>query len=410
MSISTAPAKHAEGVLELHPNGFGFLRQLESNCRITPSDAYVAPEFIRRYSLREGVHIVGDVTPGENGRSGDYADRGRGPRRGGRFDDRRGPARQDQRAQGPRLRSIATIEGMDPTDYGRQPNFDRLTPIDPREMLRLETTQTQLTTRIMDLFTPLGKGTRGLIVAPPRTGKTFLLQHTAEAITANYPDIELNVLLVDERPEEVTDMQRTLKGAKVFASSNDRDSHSHVRLAQLVVSRAKRMVETGKDVVILLDSITRLARAYNKNVGSTGRTMSGGLDVRALDVPKRLFGQARAFDEGGSLTILATALIETGSRMDDVIFQEFKGTGNMELVLDRKLADRRTFPAIDLSQSGTRKEERLLTPEDLRRITLLRRSMLKMSYIDGMETLLRQMEKYKTNADFLAQIDKFMSK
>lgn len=398
-------------MLELHPNGFGFLRQLDSNCRITPADAYVAPEFIRKFSLREGVHIVGDAAPGENGRSGGYADRDRGPRRGGRFDDRRGPARQEQRAQGPRLRGIASIEGMDPADYGQQPNFDRLTPIDPREMLRLETPQVpQLTTRIMDMFTPLGKGTRGLIVAPPRTGKTFLLQHTAQAIALNYPEIELNVLLVDERPEEVTDMQRTLTGATVFASSNDRDSHSHVRLAQLVISRAKRMVERGKDVVILLDSITRLARAYNKNVGSTGRTMSGGLDVRALDVPKRLFGQARAFDEGGSLTILATALIETGSRMDDVIFQEFKGTGNMELVLDRKLADRRTFPAIDLSQSGTRKEERLLTAEDLRRITLLRRSMLKMSYMDGMETLLRQMEKYKSNADFLAQIDKVMSK
>lgn len=265
-----------------------------------------------------------------------------------------------------------------------------------------------MTTRVIDLFTPIGKGTRGLIVAPPRTGKTFLIQHIADAIHANHPECHLIVLLVDERPEEVTDMQRSIKGGEVYASSNDRETQSHARLAQLVIAKAKRMVEQGKDVVILLDSITRLARAFNKNVGSTGRTMSGGLDVKALDQPKRLFGQARAFDEGGSLTILATALIETGSRMDDVIFQEFKGTGNMELVLDRKLADRRTFPAIDLAQSGTRKEERLLPAEDLRRITLLRRSMTRLNPIECMETLLRQMEKYETNADFLSQIDRFM--
>jgi transcription termination factor Rho len=419
----SAPARRSEGVLEVHPNGFGFLRQLEGGYRVTPEDVYVAPELIRRYSLREGVHVSGEVVPGPNGgayRNGRHdrragADgRGRGPR----YDDRRDQGRYDrgpdragaERGGGLRLRTIVEIEGADPEAFGRGPDFDRLTPIDPKEMIRLETTQHQLTTRVMDLFTPIGKGTRGLIVAPPRTGKTFLIQHAAQAIAANHPEIELYVLLVDERPEEVTDMTRTLAGAKVFASSNDHDAYSHARLAQLVISRAKRLVERGRDVVILLDSITRLARAYNKNVGSTGRTMSGGLDVKALDVPKRLFGQARAFDEGGSLTILATALIDTGSRMDEVIFQEFKGTGNMELVLDRKLADRRTFPAIDLSQSGTRKEERLLAPDDLRRITLLRRSMLKLNYVDSMETLLRQMEKFKSNADFLDQIDKYMNK
>jgi transcription termination factor Rho len=387
----------AEGVLELHPNGFGFLRKLELGGAISPDDAYVSPDLIRRYWLRDGALVTGELVD-------------QGPPRGARGYDRRngyGRPERNDRGQGPRLQSILTIEGEEVKDTRPSLDFDRLTPIDPKERLRMETRRDQMTTRVMDLFTPIGKGTRGLIVAPPRTGKTFLIQHVAESIVQNHPECVLYVLLIDERPEEVTDMTRTIKGGKVFASSNDRDTYSHARLAQLVVARAKRQAERGKDVVILLDSITRLARAYNKNVGSTGRTMTGGLDVRALDQPKRLFGQARAFDEGGSLTILGTALIETGSKMDDIIFQEFKGTGNMELVLDRKLADRRTFPAIDLSQSGTRKEERLLPAEDLKRITLLRRSMTRLSYLDGMEQLLRQMEKYETNADFLNQLDRF---
>jgi transcription termination factor Rho len=394
--VIAAPAVSAntlEGVLELHANGFGFLRQLESGCSISPQDPYVSPDLIRRYALREGVMVKGELTAGpptRYGRSNGY----------GRYD------RQD-RSQGPRLASILAVDGDSPEAFRTKPDFDKLTPIDPRVWLNLETRRDRLTTRVMDMFTPIGKGTRGLIVAPPRTGKTFLIQHIAESVAKNHPECELIVLLIDERPEEVTDMRRTING-KVYASSNDHETHAHVRLANLVIAHAKRMAEQGKDVVILLDSITRLARAFNKNLGSTGRTMTGGLDVKALDQPKRLFGQARAFDEGGSLTIMGTALVETGSKMDDIIFQEFKGTGNMELVLDRKLADRRTFPAIDLEQSGTRKEERLLRAEDLRRITLLRRSMTRLNHIDAMETLLRQIEKYETNADFLNQIDRFM--
>jgi transcription termination factor Rho len=387
----------AEGILELHSNGFGFLRKLELGGAISPDDAYVSPDLIRRFSLREGMLVAGELVDS-------------GSSRGMRPMDRRNnyaPRDRQERSQGPRLQSVVKIEGEDAASFRPPADFDQLTPIDPNERIRLETRRDQMTTRVMDLFTPIGKGTRGLIVAPPRTGKTFLIQHVAEAVAINHPECVLMVLLVDERPEEVTEMSRSIKGGKVYASSNDRDTYSHARLSNLVIARAKRLVEQGKDVVILLDSITRLARAFNKNVGNTGRTMTGGLDVRALDQPKRLFGQARAFDEGGSLTILGTALIETGSKMDDIIFQEFKGTGNMELVLDRKLSDRRTYPAIDLSQSGTRKEERLLPPEDLKRITLLRRTMTRLSYVDGMEQLLRQMEKYESNAEFLNQLDRF---
>jgi transcription termination factor Rho len=258
----------------------------------------------------------------------------------------------------------------------------------------------------MDLFTPIGAGQRGLIVAPPRTGKTVLLAHIAAAVAKNYPDMHLMVLLVDERPEEVTDLRRTVKG-DVIASSSDNDTANHIRVAELVLERAKRLTEQGRDVFVLLDSLTRLARAYNKQTGS-GRTMSGGVDAKALDVPKRLFGAARAFEEGGTLSILGTALIETGSRMDDVIFQEFKGTGNMELVLDRQLADRRIYPAINLSASGTRKEERLLPAEDLERITLLRRGMLQLKPIEAMEGLVKQLAKNESNAEFLATVGKFV--
>jgi transcription termination factor Rho len=255
----------------------------------------------------------------------------------------------------------------------------------------------------MDLLTPIGKGQRGLIVAPPRTGKTILLQHIAQAVAANHPEMHLMMLLIDERPEEVTDMRRTIRG-EVLASSSDRDSSQHARLAQLVMERAKRLAEQGRQVFVLLDSLTRLARAYNKNIGNSGRTMSGGVDVKALEVPKRLFGTARVFEEGGSLTVMGTALVETGSRMDEVIFQEFKGTGNMELVLDRRLADRRVYPALDIGQSGTRKEERLLPPEVLQRIVVLRRTLIQMKPVDAMESLVKKLGEFKSNAEFLDRI------
>src|SRR6185312_7109532 len=316
----TAPS----GVLELHPRGHGFLRNPAKNYLPTNNDPYVPGQLIDKFKLAEGVLLSGPVEA---------------PRRG---------------AIGPRLLSIQSIEGADPAQFRRR-NWDELTPIDPAKWIKLETGPEPLTTRVMDMFTPIGAGQRGLIVAPPRTGKTVLLAHIAAAVAQNYPDMHLMVLLVDERPEEVTDLKRKVKG-EVIASSSDNDTANHIRVAELVLERAKRLTEQGRDVFVLLDSLTRLARAYNKQTGS-GRTMSGGVDAKALDVPKRLFGSARTFEEGGTLTILGTALIETGSRMDEVIFQEFKGTGNMELVLDRQLADRRIYPAINLAQSGTRKEE-----------------------------------------------------
>jgi transcription termination factor Rho len=289
---------------------------------------------------------------------------------------------------------------MKPEDYPNVKTFDQLTPINPESWLKLETGQQPLTTRVMDLLTPLGKGQRALIVAPPRTGKTIMLQHISQAIAQNFPDVYLLMLLVDERPEEVTDMRRTVKG-EVIASSLDRDVESHVRLSQLVVERAKRLAEMGKDTFLLMDSITRMARAFNKWVGNTGRTMSGGVDIKALDIPKKLFATARLFEEGGSLTIVATALIDTGSRMDELIFQEFKGTGNMELVLDRKLADRRVFPAIDITQSGTRREEKLLDAETLHAVTMLRRTLTSMHHVDAMEQLTSRLAKFKSNKEFI---------
>jgi transcription termination factor Rho len=316
-----------------------------------------------------------------------------------------GPTEQAKKGSGPRLARIEHLEGGAPESYTRR-DFDQLTPIDPHEQIILETETEPLTTRVMDLLTPIGKGQRGLIVAPPRTGKTILLQHIAQAVTKNHPEMHLMMLLVDERPEEVTDMRRTVKG-EVIASSSDRDSISHVRLAELVVERAKRLAEQGRAVFVLLDSLTRLARAYNKNVGTSGRTMSGGIDIRALEVPKRLFGSARVFEEGGSLTVVGTALIETGSRMDDIIFQEFKGTGNMELVLDRKLSDRRIFPAMDISQSGTRKEERILPPEVLKRVVLLRRSLVSLNPVTAMESLVKKLAEFSSNAAFLDRIGTF---
>jgi transcription termination factor Rho len=330
---------------------------------------------IDKYRLAEGLLLAGPIEP---------------PRRG---------------STGPRLAAIDRIEGADPAQFRRR-KWDELTATDPTKWLRLETGPEPLTTRVIDMFTPVGAGQRGLIVAPPRTGKTVLLAHIAAAIAQNYPEMYLMVLLVDERPEEVTDLKRTVKG-EVIASSSDNDTANHIRIAELVLERAKRLTEQGRDVFVLLDSLTRLARAYNKQTG-TGRTMSGGVDAKALEVPKRLFGSARAFEEGGTLTILGTALIETGSRMDDVIFQEFKGTGNMELVLDRKLAERRVYPAIDLGQSGTRKEERLLPAEMLERITLLRRGLMSLRPIEAMEGLVKQLAKTASNEEFLMTVGKFV--
>ena len=282
----------------------------------------------------------------------------------------RGLVQPARKQQGPRLREILDVDGIPPDEYVNIKSFDSLTPINPEKWYRLEVGPQPLTTRVMDMLTPLGRGQRALIVAPPRTGKTILLQHISQGISTNYPDVKLIVLLIDERPEEVTDMRRNVNG-EVCASSLDQDVESHVRLSQLIVERCRRLAEMGKDVFLLLDSITRLARAFNKWVGNTGRTMSGGVDIKAMDIPKKLFATARAFEEGGSLTVVGTALIDTGSRMDELIFQEFKGTGNMELVLDRKLADRRVWPAIDITQSGTRREELLLDADTLHAVTML---------------------------------------
>ncbi|HVK11678.1 MAG TPA: transcription termination factor Rho [Gemmataceae bacterium] len=376
--MSVSKTASSQGVLELHPKGFGFLRDPARHYAARPSDPYVPQPLIQQYRLKQGLLVAGPTEP---------------PRKG---------------STGPRLAAIERIEGAEPKQF-RPRNWDELTPVDPTRWIRLETGAEPLTTRVMDLFTPIGMGQRGLIVAPPRTGKTILLAHMAAAVTANYPDMHLIVLLVDERPEEVTEFRRTVKG-EVIASSNDQDAQVHVRTAELVIERAKRLTEQGRDVFVLLDSLTRLARAYNKFAGS-GRTMSGGMDSRALEVPKRLFGAARAFEEGGTLTVLGSALVETNSRMDDVIFQEFKGTGNMELVLDRKLSDKRIFPAIDLSQSGTRKEERILPPDMLERITLLRRSLLQMRRPDeSMEALIKQLAKTDSNAEFLDTVGKFAGK
>jgi len=366
------PLEEQRGMLELHPNGYGFLRSPENNYSRERTDPFVPGTMIDKYGLRQGLMI-------------------------------RGMVQRHKRGQGPRLKEIVDVDGMQAEDYVNVKTFDALTPINPNEWLHLETGGEPLTTRVMDLLTPLGKGQRALIVAPPRTGKTILLQHISHGVTTNFPGITLIVLLVDERPEEVTDMRRNVDG-EVVASSLDQDVESHVRLSQLVVDRCRRLAEMGKDVFLLMDSITRMARAFNKWVGNTGRTMSGGVDIKAMDIPKKLFATARVFEEGGSLTIVGTALIDTGSRMDELIFQEFKGTGNMELVLDRKLADRRVWPAIDITQSGTRREELLLHPDVLHAVTMLRRTLTSMHHVDAMEQLTKQLGKFKTNAEFIQLI------
>jgi transcription termination factor Rho len=367
------PLEPGYGLLEMHPNGYGFLRSPDNTYTRERSDPFVPGTMIEKYGLRQGVMIRGTVQPA-------------------------------RRQQGPRLREITDVDGMPPEAYLNIKTFDAKTPINPDKWFHLETGATPLTTRVLDLLCPLGRGQRALIVAPPRSGKTIFLQHISQGMTANFPDVKQFILLIDERPEEVTDMRRNVKG-EVCASSLDEDIESHVRLSQLVIERCKRLAEMGHDVFVLLDSITRLARAFNKYVGNKGEGIqTGGLSVRAMDIPKKLFATARAFEEGGSVTVVGTVLVETNSRMDDAIFQEFKGTGNMELVLDRKLAERRIFPSIDVTQSGTRREELLLPPDTLHAVTMLRRTLSSMNPVDAMEQLTRQLSKFKTNAEFIKLI------
>ena len=365
----------SEGVLEVLPDGFGFLRAPDYNYLPGPDDIYVSPSQIRKFDLHTGDTVSGQVRP---------------PRDGERYFA---------------MVKVDAVNFEPPDRANNKIFFENLTPLYPQTRVNLETDSENLSARVMDLMTPLGKGQRGLIVAPPRTGKTMLLQNLANSITSNHPEIYLIVLLIDERPEEVTDMQRSVRG-EVISSTFDEPAQRHVQVAEMVIEKAKRLVEHGKDVVILLDSITRLARAYNTIVPASGKVLSGGVDSNALQRPKRFFGAARNIERGGSLTIVATALIDTGSRMDDVIFEEFKGTGNMEIHLDRKLADRRVFPAIDIQKSGTRKEELLIPKDDLNRIWVLRKVLTPLSPTEAMELLLGKMGKTKNNLDFLASMNR----
>jgi len=360
-----------EGIIEISGKGFGFIRDAKRSFAQTPMDIFVTPEIVRSYNLRDGQWIKGQT------------------RRGGR---------------GAQLHKLLAVNGDDPETVKNLPVFDELTVISPEKRIRLETIPDRYTTRIVDLFCPIGKGQRGLIVAPPRTGKTTLLQHIGDAVIKNHPEVKLLILLVDERPEEVTDIRRNVTGAELFASSNDMDVKSHTRMAQLCIERAKRLVEQGKDVFILLDSITRVGRAFNNAMSGGGRTGSGGLDTRAMELPRRLFAAARNTEEAGSLTIIGTVLIETNSRMDEIIFQEFKGTGNMELMLDRRISEQRIYPAIDIFLSGTRREELLLPEEDLRKISIIRRGLAGYKPIEAIERLLFFAKKFPTNAEMLAGI------
>jgi transcription termination factor Rho len=363
-----------EGVLEILPDGFGFLRSPNYNYLPGPDDIYISPSQIKKFGLRKGDTVAGYVRP---------------------------PKEQERFFA---LLQVKSVNGSDLEMLKDRPLFDNLTPLYAEKRITLENKKDDLTTRVVDLVAPIGKGQRALINAAPRTGKTVIMQKIANAITTNHPEVVLLVLLIDERPEEVTDMQRSVKG-EVVSSTFDEPAERHVQVAEMVIEKAKRLVEHGKDVVILLDSITRLARAYNTITPSSGRVLSGGLDSNALQRPKRFFGAARNIEEGGSLTIIATALVETGSRMDDVIFEEFKGTGNMEVYLDRKLADKRTFPAIDLSRSGTRKEELLLTPEELNKVWILRKVLSTLSPVEAMELLLEKLSATKSNKDFLKSME-----
>ena len=364
----------AEGVLEILSEGFGFLRSPDYNYLPSPDDVYVSPSQIRRFDLHTGDTVSGQVRP---------------PKEAEKYFA---------------LVKIEAVNFESPEEARNKIFFDNLTPLYPNEQVKLETTRENLSSRVMDLLTPLGKGQRGLIVSPPRTGKTMLLQSIANSITTNHPEITLIVLLIDERPEEVTDMQRSVKG-EVISSTFDEPATRHVQVTEMVMEKAKRLVEHKRDVVILLDSITRLARAYNTIVPPSGKVLSGGVDSNALQRPKRFFGAARNIEEGGSLTIIATSLIDTGSRMDDVIFEEFKGTGNMEVNLERKLVDKRVFPAIDINKSGTRKEELLLSKDDLNRVWVLRKVLNPLSPVEAMELLLDKMARTKSNAEFLKSMN-----
>ncbi|MFZ2008216.1 MAG: transcription termination factor Rho [Stellaceae bacterium] len=366
-----------DGVLEVLSDGFGFLRSPESNYLAGPDDIYVSPNQVRRFGLRTGDTVEGEI---------------RSPRDGERYFA---------------LIKVTRINFEEPDRLRHRINFDNLTPLYPEEKLKLELddpTKKDLTTRVIDLITPLGKGQRAIIVSPPRAGKTVMLQNIASAIAINHPEVFLIVLLIDERPEEVTDMARSVRG-EVVSSTFDEPAVRHVQVAEMVIEKAKRLVEHKRDVVILLDSITRLARAYNTVVPSSGKVLTGGVDANALQRPKRFFGAARNIEEGGSLTIISTALIDTGSRMDEVIFEEFKGTGNSEIVLDRKVADKRTFPALDITKSGTRKEELLVERSTLSKMWVLRRVLMPMGTVDGLEFLINKLKESKSNSEFFDQMN-----
>jgi transcription termination factor Rho len=365
----------SEGVLEVLPEGYGFLRSPDYSYLPGPDDIYISPSQIRKFDLRTGDIVSGQI---------------RMPNEGERY---------------LALVKVDAVNFEPPEEARHRIFYDNLTPLYPHERIRLETVRENLSARVMDIFTPIGKGQRGLIVSPPRTGKTMLLQSIANSISTNHPEIFLIVLLIDERPEEVTDMERSVKG-EVISSTFDEPASRHVQVAEIVMEKAKRLVEHKKDVVILLDSITRLARAYNTVVPSSGKVLSGGVDANALEKPKRFFGAARKIEEGGSLTIMATALIDTGSRMDDVIFEEFKGTGNMEIILDRKLVDKRIFPAIDINRSGTRKEELLVENADLTKIWILRKVLSPLSIDEAMDLLLDKLRKSDSNSEFLVSLNK----
>ena len=370
---SHAPTtEQGAGYLEISEKGFGFLRTAENHFHPKPSDIFVTPDTIKKNFLREGSYVVGPTQPPHRGNS-------------------------------PQLKGVDKVNDLSFEDYTKSVRFENLTTIDPIEKFRLETSPDLIETRVIDMVTPIGKGTRGLIVASPRTGKTTILKQICNAVTTNHPEVYAMVLLIDERPEEVTDFQRSVK-AEVVASSNDQDLETHVRLSRFMIERCRRMVEAGKDVFVLLDSITRVARAYNSAHGGSGRTMTGGVDARALEIPRKMFASARKIEEGGSLTIIATALVDTGSRMDELIFQEFKGTGNMELILDRKLSDRRIFPAIDIPKSGTRKEEKLFPKHQIEAVRKLRRTMVDLNPVEAMETLIAALKKHKTNDELLAKL------
>ena len=365
----------SEGVLEVLPEGYGFLRSPDYSYLPGPDDIYISPSQIRKFDLRTGDIVSGQI---------------RMPNEGERY---------------LALVKVDAVNFEPPEEARHRIFYDNLTPLYPQERIRLETVRENLSARVMDIFTPIGKGQRGLIVSPPRTGKTMLLQNIANSISTNHPEIYLIVLLIDERPEEVTDMERSVKG-EVISSTFDEPASRHVQVAEIVMEKAKRLVEHKKDVVILLDSITRLARAYNTVIPSSGKVLSGGVDANALEKPKRFFGAARKIEEGGSLTIMATALIDTGSRMDDVIFEEFKGTGNMEIILDRKLVDKRVFPAIDINRSGTRKEELLVEQTDLSKIWILRKVLSPLSIDEAMDLLLDKLRKSDSNGEFLTSLNK----